>query len=157
MKIALIVTSEFDDYKLLEMKLDELKVKEVIAGTSNSYKMLQQYIEKRPNVKITQADGNTSHVSIAYNAINETNNVVIFANGDGKRTELSIANALKENKNLNIYSYKSKAFKIEQQDQYLKISLSGNLQKATNIDSINLNKEQVEKLISRLTEMKNNL
>ena len=48
------------------MKLDELKVKEVIAGTSNSYKMLQQYIEKRPNVKITQADGNTSHVSIAY-------------------------------------------------------------------------------------------
>ncbi len=157
MKIALIVTSEFDDYKLLEMKLDELKVKEVIAGISNSYKMLQQYIEKRPNVKITQADGNTSHVSIAYNAINETNNVVIFANGDGKRTELSIANALKENKNLNIYSYKSKAFKIEQQDQYLKISLSGNLQKATNIDSINLNKEQVEKLISRLTEMKNNL
>ena len=66
MKIALIVTSEFDDYKLLEMKLDELKVKEVIAGTSNSYKMLQQYIEKRPNVKITQADGNTSHVSMAY-------------------------------------------------------------------------------------------
>ena len=66
MKIALIVTSEFDDYKLLEMKLDELKVKEVIAGTSNSYKMLQQYIEKRPNVKIIQADGNTSHVSIAY-------------------------------------------------------------------------------------------
>ena len=66
MKIALIVTSEFDDYKLLEMKLDELKVKEIIAGTSNSYKMLQQYIEKRPNVKITQADGNTSHVSIAY-------------------------------------------------------------------------------------------
>ena len=47
------------------MKLDELKVKEVIAGTSNSYKMLQQYIEKRPNVKITQADGNTSHVTKA--------------------------------------------------------------------------------------------
>jgi hypothetical protein len=58
---------------------------------------------------------------------------------------------------LNIYSYKSKAFRIEQQDEYLKISFSGNLQKATNIDSINLNKEQVEKLISRLTEMKNNL
>ena len=57
----------------------------------------------------------------------------------------------------NIYSYKSKAFRIEQQDEYLKISFSGNLQKATNIDSINLNKEQVEKLISRLTEMKNNL
>ena len=40
MKIALIVASEFKDYRLLEMKLDELKVKEVIAGTSNSYKML---------------------------------------------------------------------------------------------------------------------
>ena len=58
---------------------------------------------------------------------------------------------------MNIYSYKSKAFRIEQQDEYLKISFSGNLQKVTNIDSINLNKEQVEKLISRLTEMKNNL
>ena len=156
MKIALIVTSEFDDYKLLEMKLDELKVKEVIAGTSNSYKMLQQYIEKRPNIKITQADGNTSHVSIAYMLLMKLK-MLSSLQIDGKRTELSIANTLNENKNLNIYSYKSKAFRIEQQDEYLKISFSGNLQKATNIDSINLNKEQVEKLINRLTELKNNL
>ena len=157
MKIALIVASEFKDYRLLEMKLDELKISEVISGTSNGYEMLQEYIKTRQNVKITLAKGQTSDVSIAYNAINESDNVVIFANGDGKRTELSIANTLNENKNLNIYSYKSKAFRIEQQDEYLKISFSGNLQKATNIDSINLNKEQVEKLISRLTEMKNNL
>ena len=102
------------------MKLDELKVKEIIAGTSNSYKMLQQYIEKRPNVKITQADGNTSHVSMAYNAINETKNVVIFANGDGKRTELSIVNALNENKNLKIYSYKSILFSSKRDNIFKK-------------------------------------
>ena len=57
MKIALIVTSEFDDYKLLEMKLDELKVKEVIAGTSNSYNLVQEYVKTRPNVKISLAKG----------------------------------------------------------------------------------------------------
>jgi hypothetical protein len=56
-----------------------------------------------------------------------------------------------------IYSYKQKAFNIEQKDDYLKISFSGNLQKDSKIDSINLNKEQVEKLINRLTELKNNL
>ena len=157
MKIALIVTSEFDDYKLLEMKLDELKVKEVIAGTSNSYNLVQEYVKTRPNVKISLAKGQTSHVSIAYNAINESDNVVIFANGEGARTELSIANAINEKKNLKIYSYKQKAFNIEQKDDYLKISFSGNLQKDSKIDSINLNKEQVEKLINRLTELKNNL
>ena len=106
MKIALIVTTEFKEYKLLEIKLDELKFKEVIAGTSNSFEMLQEYVKTRPNVKITLANGSTSHASIAYNAINEVSNVVVFANGDGKRTELSIANALNENKNLKIYSYK---------------------------------------------------
>ena len=42
-------------------------------------------------------------------------------------------------------------------DDYLKIPFSGNLQKYSKIDSINLNKEQVEKLINRLTELKNNL
>lgn len=157
MKIALIVTTKFDDYKLLEMKLDELKVKEVIAGTSNSYNLIQEYVKTRPNVKIALAKGNTSHVSIAYNAINESDNVVIFANGEGARTELSIANAINEKKNLKIYSYKQKAFNIEQKDDYLKISFSGNLQKDSKIDSINLNKEQVEKLINRLTELKNNL
>ena len=132
MKIALIVTTQFDDYKLLEMKLDELKVKEIIAGTSNSYNLVQEYVKTRPNVKISLAKGQTSHVSIAYNAINEK-------------------------KNLKIYSYKQKAFNIEQKDDYLKISFSGNLQKDSKIDSINLNKEQVEKLINRLTELKNNL
>ena len=40
MKIALVVTDKFKDYKLLEVKLDELKVKEVISGTSDGYVML---------------------------------------------------------------------------------------------------------------------
>lgn len=157
MKIALIVTDKFKDYKLLEIKLDELRVREIISGTSNGFEMLQEYVKTRPNVKITLANGSNAHVSRAYNAINEADNIVIFANGDGKRTELSIANALNENKKLKIYSYKSKAFNIERQEGYLKISLCGNLQKASKIDSINLNKKQIEMLISRLTEMKNNL
>lgn len=155
MKIALIVASEFKDYRLLEIKLDELKISEVISGTSNGYEMLQEYIKTRPNVKITLAKGQTSHVSIAYNAINESDNVVIFANGNGKRTESSIVNALNENKNLKIYSYKSNAFNIEQQNEYLNISMCGNLQKASKIESICLNKEEVEELINKLTKIQN--
>lgn len=155
MKIALIVASEFKDYKLLEMKLDELKVSEVISGTSNGYEMLEEYVKTRSNVKISLANGSTSHVSIAYNAINEAENVVIFANGDGKRTELAIANALNEKKNLKIYSYKSNAFNIKQQNEYLNISMCGNLQKASKIESICLNKEEVEELINKLTKIEN--
>ncbi|MGJ0298981.1 DUF262 domain-containing protein [Aliarcobacter cryaerophilus] len=155
MKIALIVASEFKDYRLLEMKLDELKVSEVISGTSNGYEMLQEYIKTRPNVKITLAKGQTSHVSIAYNAINEVDTVVIFANGDGKRTERSISNAINENKKLKIYSYKSNAFNIEQQNEYVNISMCGNLQKVSKIESICLNKEEVEELINKLTKIQN--
>ena len=157
MKIALIVTTQFDDYKLLEKKLDELKVKEIIAGTSNSYNLVQEYVKTRPNVKISLAKGQTSHVSIAYNAINESDTVVIFANGDGKRTELSIASALNKNKELKIYSYKSNAFNIKQQNEYLNISMCGNLQKASKIESVCLSKKEVEKLIDRLSKMKEKL
>lgn len=157
MKIALVVTDKFKDYKLLEVKLDELKVKEVISGTSNSYVMLEEYIKTRPNVKISLAKGENRPIIRAYNAINEADNVVIFANGDGIRTEHSIANALNENKKLKIYPYKSKAFDIEQQNEYIKISMCGNLQKASKIESVCLNKTEVEKLIDRLTEMKNKL
>lgn len=157
MKVALVVTDKFKDYKLLEMKLDELRVNEVISGTSNGYAMLEEYIKTRPNVKISLANGAKHHVSKAYNAINEVDNVVIVANGDGKRTELSIANAINESKKLKIYSYKSKAFNIEQQNEYVNISMCGNLQKASKIESVCLNKEELEKFIDRLTEMKNKL
>ncbi len=157
MKIALVVTDKFKDYKLLEVKLDELKVKEVISGTSNGYVMLEEYIKTRPNVKISLAKGENRPIIRAYNAINEADNVVIFANGDGIRTEHSIANALNENKRLKIYPYKSKAFNIEQQNEYIKISMCGNLQKASKIESVCLSKKEVEKLIDRLTEMKNKL
>ncbi|RXI32059.1 hypothetical protein, partial [Arcobacter defluvii] len=66
MKIALVVTDKFKDYKLLEMKLDELKVKEVISGTSNGYVMLEEYIKTRPNVKISLAKGENRPIIRAY-------------------------------------------------------------------------------------------
>lgn len=156
MKIALIVTDKFKDYSLLEAKLDELKVSEAISGTTNGFEMLQKYTETRPNVKISLANNGSRAVIRAYNAINDTSNVVIFANGDGQRTEYSIANALNENKNLKIYSYKSKAFDIKKDGDYVKIALSGNLQKATKIEGIFLNKDEVFKLIEALSEVANN-
>ena len=157
MKIALIVTTEFKDYILLESKLDAMNITEVVSGTTNGFEMLTRYIETRPNIQITLAKSGRSGVMRSYNAINESDNVVIFANGNGKRTELSIANAINENKNLTIYSYKSEAFDIKTNGKYAQIKLNGNLQRSTKIDAICLNKEEVENLINTLTEVSKSL
>lgn len=157
MKIALIVTDKFTDYHLLETKLDELKVHEVISGTTNGYTMLERYCVSRPHVKISLAQAGQRAVMRAYYAINQVDNVVIFANGDGHRTELAIANALNENKNLKIYSYKAKAFDITSEGPYARLTMNGNLKKASRIDAIYLNEEQIDKMIERLNEIKNHL
>lgn len=153
MKIALIVTNKFEDYHLLELKLDELHVNEIISGTTNGYGMLEEYIKTRPHVKVTLAKTGHQPVMRAYNAINEADNVIIFANGDGNRTEKAIANAINEKKNLKIYSYKSKAFDIKQEGAYVKIFLSGNLQRATNVEGIFLNQSELKDLLNRLDKV----
>ncbi len=153
----MIITDKFDDFNLLETKLDELKVSEVISGTSHGFEMLEKYIQTRPNVKISLAQAGPRAVMRAYNAINEANNVVIFANGDGHRTELAIANALNEKKNLKIYSYKQKVFDIQQEGRYARISMSGNIKRSTAMEGIFLDKQQIEYLIERLNMMKDNL
>jgi hypothetical protein len=140
----------------LEIKLDELKVSEVISGTSHGFEMLEKYIQTRPNVKITLAQAGPRAVMRAYYAINEADNVVIFANGDGNRTEHAIANTLNEKKNLKIYSYKSKVFDIQQEGYYAKISMNGNIQKSTAVEGIYLDKQQIDYLIERLNMIKEN-
>ncbi len=151
MKIALIVTDKFKDYHLLATKLDELQADEIVSGTTNGYEMLQEYIQTRAHVKVSKASGHS--VISAYNAIKEAEKVVIFSNGDGSRTERSIANAINKKKNLKIYAYKSKAFDIKQDGNYAKISLSGNLQKATNIEGVFLNKDEVKNLMDSLSKI----
>lgn len=157
LKIALIVTDKFTDYHLLETKLDELKVHEVISGTTKGYTMLERYCESRPHVKTTLAESGHRSAMRAYNAINLADDVVIFANGDGHRTEHAIANAINENKKLKIYSYKAKAFDVTREGEYARLRMSGNLKRASKIDAVYLNEEQIDKMIAKLNEIKNDL
>jgi len=150
MKIALIVTTKFTDYTLLEKKLNELNVTEVVSGTSNGYEMLKKYEITNPNVNISLAKGGRNGMVRANNAMKNSENVVVFANGDGIRTERSIVNAIKDNKNLTIFSYKTKALNITTDNQYINIKLEGNLKEASQHEGLFLNKEEAQNLISKL-------
>jgi hypothetical protein len=161
MKIALVTAAKFEDYDLLALKLDELSVIEVIAGTTNAYAMLEKYIQNRPSIKITLAQKGQTSVMRAYNAMREMDNVIIFANGTGNgtkksRTELSIAYALNKGKNLMIYPYSSKAFDITQDDKYVKIGFKRNVQRASGVETY-LSKSEVEEFINELTKIKGQL
>jgi len=150
MKIALIVTTKFTDYTLLEKKLNELNVTEVVSGTSNGYEMLKKYEITNPNVNISLAKGGRNGMVRANNAMKNSENVVVFANGDGIRTERSIVNAIKDNKNLTIFSYKTKALNITTDNQYINIKLEGNLKEASQHEGLFLNKEETQNLINNL-------
>lgn len=103
MKIALIVFDTFDDYDLLATKLGELNVTEVISGTSNGYKMLEKYHNTRQDVKISLAQKGVKATQRAYNAIDESDYVLIYTHEKGIKTKHSIAYAKKKNKILDIY------------------------------------------------------
>jgi len=150
MKIALIIASDFSDYELLEKKLNKLKVTEVISGTTSGYKMLEKYIENKPDITISIAKKGENGYRRAVNSINESDNVIIFANGNGNRSERSINYAINKNKNLKVYSYKSKAFDITTDKKYINISLEGNLKKTSQHEGLFLNKEETQNLINNL-------
>ena len=155
MKIALITADKFKDYDLLALKLDELGVTEVISGTNNGYIMLEKYKESRPHIKIELAKKGRAAVMRAYNAIRETNNVMIFANGTGNgtkksRTEHSITNALNSGKNLKIYPYSTEALDICNDGEHIKIGFKGNVQKNSIVEGVYLDKDEVQDLINKL-------
>jgi hypothetical protein len=56
-----------------------------------------------------------------------------------------------------IFPYSAKAFDITQDDKYVKIGFRGNVQRASKIESLYLNKDEVEALISELTKIKGKL
>ena len=101
MKIALIVFDTFEDYDLLASRLDELNVTEVISGTSNGFKMLEKYHSTRQDVIVSIAHG--QKLERAYNAIDMTDNILVYTHKKGNKTKRSIAYAKKKNKILNIY------------------------------------------------------
>lgn len=84
-------------------KLDELNVTEVISGTSNGYKMLEEYCNTRSDVKISIAQKGAKATQRAYNAIDESDYVLIYTHEKGIKTKHSIAYAKKKNKILDIY------------------------------------------------------
>lgn len=103
MKITLIVFDTFEDYDLLASRLDELNVTEVISGTSNGFKMLEEYHSTRGDVKISIAQKGARATQRAYNAIDEADYVLIYTHENGIKTKHSIEYAKKKNKILDIY------------------------------------------------------
>lgn len=101
MKIALIVFDTFEDYDLLTSRLDELNVTEVISGTSNGFKMLEKYHSTRRDVIVSIAHG--QKLERAYNAIDMTDNILVYTHKKGIKTKHSIAYAKKKNKILYVY------------------------------------------------------
>lgn len=152
MKIALITADKFDDYELLKMKLDELQVAEIICGNSVGYELAMIYQSENNSVIVTKAEGKMAHR--AYNAIKQVEDVAVFSNGTGhlnlSRTNLAIRNALKNNKNLYIYPYKSDAFDITKEDEYIKLDFKKSVKQAFNTQGVFLKKVEVQKLIDQL-------
>lgn len=148
----MIVADKFNDFDLLEKKLLELKVSEVVTPTQNGYELLERYASKYPNVsiKFVQLHGRT--LMNTYESINHSDTVVIITNGDGYRTPHAIANAVNENKQLIQVAYESSALSLTAENNYLKIGLTGALQKGNSFNGIYLKKEEVERLIQNLTE-----
>lgn len=157
MKIALITTDEFTDYELLKLKLDELKVCEIICGNTVGYKLVEQYQSEHDEVLISQGDGELAYK--AYDAIKKADTVAIFTNGTGhlnnSRTNLAIRNALKNKKKLYIYPYKVDAFEIVKEDKYIKLDFKKSVKQAFNTNGIYLNKDEARKMIEQLETMIN--
>ncbi len=152
MKIALVTTDKFTDYKLLKLKLDELKVSEIICGNTVGYELAEQYQLENSEVVISKGVGKMSHR--AYDAINKADIVVMFTNGTGdwhkSRTNLAIRHALQNNKKLHVYPYQADVFKISKENEYIKLDFTKRVSEAFNMDGIYLNEKEVKNLIKKL-------
>ena len=155
MKIALITADKFTDYKLLKLKLDELKVTEIICGNTVGYEFAEQYQLENSEVLLSKGEG--KQAQRAYDAINKADTVVIFTNGTGhwrkSRTNLAIRHALQNNKQLQVYPYKAEVFKISKEDEYIKLDFTKRVSDAFNMDGIYLNEKEVGSLIKKLQNM----
>lgn len=156
MKIALITADKFTDYGLLKLKLDALGAKEIICGNTVGYELVEKYRLEHTEISISKGVGEKPHLK-AYDAINQTDTVVIFTNGTGhwrqSRTNLSIRHALQNNKKLYVYPYKAEAFKISKDEEYIKLDFTKRVSDAFNMDGIYLNKKEVCIMIKKLQDI----
>ena len=99
MQYAIIAQDEFENYEQFKAKITELGVTEAIAGSSKVFEMLEKDQKEYPEVVISKAKGRS--FPRAKNAMDNADNVLVFANDSGKiRSKMSIAYAKETNKNM---------------------------------------------------------
>lgn len=160
MEIALFTpdTTELDDNLVFE-KLDLYKIKKIHVATTMSFELASRYEQQRKGISIILHESGRKAMRL-YAAIKEAPTSIFFYNGnsptdanpkDGYRTSKALTNALNEKKEVLVFPYKANAFYIDKKENgNVEINFFNRLRDINRIKSINLNKEQLEILISQL-------
>jgi hypothetical protein len=163
MEIALFTPdSTYLDENLVFEKLDFYKVTKIHVATTMTFQIASNYgayigehIEIiRHNLK---SEGKEKRLK---KAIDLAPTCIFFYNGnaptpknkhDGYRTSIALEYALMKEKDINVFPYKTSAFEITKKENgFVEINFFNRLCDINRIKSVNLNKEQLEKLISQL-------
>jgi hypothetical protein len=91
MVYALIVPDKFNNASFLASILDAITCSKIVAGTSNSFKLLEEYImSSQRDIIISKAEKGKTPPERTYNAINEAKKVIIFTHKNGIKSKKAI-------------------------------------------------------------------
>jgi hypothetical protein len=112
MKLAVVGSRNFKDYKLLKTKLDELEnIELIISGGANGADSLAEKYADEKGIKksIHYAEWGRYGKAAGYyrniDIVNESEMVIAFWDGKSKGTKLSISLAKEKNKKLTVIYY----------------------------------------------------
>ncbi len=154
MKLALIVPNAFNNLDLLVDKIKTLNPTEIISGSSHGFELLNQ-VEQKFGLMIKLKKASGENADSAYNAIEEADEILIFHNGNGSirttRSSAALNRAINTNKKRHIFSYKAEALEVSVSDSgYACVDLHNKLLKASGVNGVYLNREELTKLIDSL-------
>lgn len=158
MTASLFIPDKCFDEIIIFKELDNNKVKNIHVATTHSKTIAEKYASTRSNIKVTYHSSGRKVMRL-YAAIKEAENSIFFYNGneptkedpkDGYRTSRALANARKENKNIIIFSYKSKALEINQENDHTVLNFRLRLKNIDKIKKFYLNQEELSDFIERL-------
>lgn len=91
MVYALIVPDKFNNASFLASILDAITCSKIVAGTSNSFKLLEKYImSSQRDIIISKAEKGKTPPERTYNAINEAEKVIILTHEKGIKSRKAL-------------------------------------------------------------------
>jgi len=104
MKVALIVPDDFKDLNFLAPILDQINCEEIISGTSNGYRLLEEYIvSTHRKITISKTQQAKTPPQRTYNAIDAADQVIVLTHDKGIKTKKALEYAQKQQKILMTY------------------------------------------------------